>query len=43
LNGPKYDNSCGGGDFSHVYIIVHEYFDLQEKTQQMRKWALKIN
>jgi hypothetical protein len=23
------DNSCDGGDFSHVYIIVHEYFILQ--------------
>jgi hypothetical protein len=28
------NNSCGVGDFSHVYIIVHEYLGLQVKTQK---------
>ncbi len=32
LNHPSSDNSCCGGDFSHVYIIVHQYFGLQIKT-----------
>ncbi len=28
LNSLTSDNSCGGGEFSHPYIIVHDYFDL---------------
>jgi hypothetical protein len=28
LNSPIYNNSCGGGEFSHSYIIVHDYFGL---------------
>jgi hypothetical protein len=26
LNDPIYDNSCDGGEFSHAYIIVYQYF-----------------
>ncbi len=33
------NNSCDGDDFSHVYIIGHQYFCLQEKTQTMSKWV----
>jgi hypothetical protein len=43
LNGPKYNNSYGGDDFSHMYIIVHENFDLRKEVQKMPKWVLKIN
>jgi hypothetical protein len=28
MNNPIYDNSCDNGDFSHVYIIGHQYFGL---------------
>jgi len=26
LNNSNYDNSYGGGDFSHEYVIMHQYF-----------------
>jgi hypothetical protein len=26
LHDPNYDNFHGGGDFSHVYVIMHKYF-----------------
>jgi hypothetical protein len=28
LNNPISDISCGGGEFSHSYVIVYEYFGL---------------
>jgi hypothetical protein len=29
-NSSKENNSRGGGHFSHAYLIVHQYFGLQE-------------
>jgi hypothetical protein len=33
------------GDFSHVYMVVHEYFGLQTETQKCQngllKWIIK--
>jgi hypothetical protein len=33
---------CDGVDFSHAYIIVHQYFGLQATMFKMSKWTLKI-
>ncbi len=30
------------GDFSHVYIVMHEYFDTS-RNKKMPKWAFKMN
>jgi hypothetical protein len=43
LNIPRLDNSCGGGNFSHNYIIGHQHFGLQEKSQKMPKSTSKMN
>ena len=26
LDNSNYDNLYGGGDFSHAYVIMHQYF-----------------
>ncbi len=25
------DNSYGNGDFSHAYVIIHQYFDFKQE------------
>jgi hypothetical protein len=35
LDSSIYDNSYGGGDFSHAYVIMHQYFDKNLKMQKM--------
>jgi hypothetical protein len=35
LDNSNYDNLHGGGDFSHVYVIMHKYFDKNLKMQKM--------
>jgi hypothetical protein len=37
MNNSSLNNLCGNGDFSHVYIIVHYYLDLQNKIQKRIK------
>jgi len=32
LDSSNYDNSYGGGDFSHAYVIMHQYFDKKIKN-----------
>jgi hypothetical protein len=34
MDNSNYDNFHGGGDFSHVYIIMHKYFG---KNPKMKK------
>jgi hypothetical protein len=34
LDNSKYDNIHGGGDFPHVYVIMHKYFG---KKPEMHK------
>jgi hypothetical protein len=29
------DNSYGGGNFSHVYVLMHQYFCEKSKMQKM--------
>jgi hypothetical protein len=31
LDNSNYDNLHGGGDFSHLYVIMHEYFGKKSK------------
>jgi hypothetical protein len=33
------DNSYGGGDFSHAYVIMHQYLG---KNQKRKKWIDKF-
>jgi hypothetical protein len=35
LNNSNYDNSYGGGDFSHEYVIMHQY--VGQKNQKCKK------
>jgi len=35
LDNSNYDNFHGGGDFSHVYVIMHKYFGKKTKMQKM--------
>jgi hypothetical protein len=40
----KQDNFCDGSDFLDEYIILHQHFDLQVRTQEnCQKWVKKIN
>ncbi len=32
MENSNYDNSYDGSDFSHAYVIVHEYFDKKTKN-----------
>jgi hypothetical protein len=32
LDNSNYDNFHGGGDFSHVYVIMHKYFGKKTKN-----------
>jgi hypothetical protein len=34
LDDSNYDSSCGGGDFSHAYVIMHQYFGKKFKMQK---------
>jgi hypothetical protein len=35
LDNSNYDNFHGGGDFSHVYLIMHTYFGKKLEMQKM--------
>jgi len=35
LDNSNYDNFHGGGDFSHVYVIMHKYFDKKSEMQKI--------
>ncbi len=37
MSSSKQDNLCDGSDFSDEYIILHQHFDLQVKTQKIVK------
>jgi hypothetical protein len=35
LDNSNYDHLHGGGDFLHVYIIMHKYFGKKSKMHKM--------
>jgi hypothetical protein len=37
MNSPSQNNFYGGANFSHAYIIMHQYFYLQVKMQKTSK------
>jgi hypothetical protein len=39
LDNSNYDHFHGGGDFSHVYVIMHKYL---VKNQKCKKWVHKL-
>jgi hypothetical protein len=34
LENSNYDNLYGGSDFSHAYVIMHEYFGKKAKNEK---------
>jgi hypothetical protein len=39
LDNSNYDNSHGGGDFSHVYVLMYQYFCEKSKMQKMNTYV----
>jgi hypothetical protein len=35
LDNSNYNDLYGGGDFSHVYVMMHKYFGKKPKIQKM--------
>jgi hypothetical protein len=43
LDNSNYDNFHGGGDFSHVYVIMHKYFDKKPEMQKIISFYIQVN
>jgi hypothetical protein len=43
LDNSNYDNFHGGGDFSHVYVIMHKYFDKKPEMQKIINFYVQVN
>jgi hypothetical protein len=39
----SFDNSYGGGDFSHAYVIMHQYFGKKPKMKKKKKNSKQVD